>query len=412
MSSLSSQILESIDVSSVIKDYRRQRSNRKTHVFSGNLDSFKASIYLGIKKQRSKGWSPTVAQDARITEAVSKYLANMYQIFSTPSTSKIFKYDIMLGGTPNNFKAVITGEGNIEGHIQRLRNDGGILRVSNIIKDVFGKQVGNKIAVDVGHMEGSTVADQFATAMLLKFESTGNIPKSISAYEKLKVMIKYDPLAAKLARVYVEDQFWLVNQSTTDEATVSALLQEALGEFVEREAPTLINPRINKEINNFLSIAEKAGAKVSKKLPVAKREYSTKSKTRKSQKKVTGATIDSLSDVKVDSSEAPVRNWASLISILNKKLPQQVARNMGAPGLVYRTGRFAESAQVVAVETTKDGRPSIVFDYQRDPYDVFDRVKGRQPWNTPERDPRSLVDRSVRELVQEMAIGRFYTRRA
>jgi hypothetical protein len=106
------------------------------------------------------------------------------------------------------------------------------------------------------------------------------------------------------------------------------------------------------------------------------------------------------------------QNWASLASIINTRLPEQVARNMRAPSLVNRTGRLASSAKVVKVEVTKDGYPSIVYDYQRDPYDVFDKTLGKSPWNTPARDPRALVDRSVREIVQEMAIGRFYTRRA
>lgn len=114
----------------------------------------------------------------------------------------------------------------------------------------------------------------------------------------------------------------------------------------------------------------------------------------------------------IKSTDGPKVNWASLINIINKKLPEQVANNMGAPGLVYRTGRFANSTKVVNIETTKDGYPSVVFDYSRTPYDVFDRAKGAQPWNTPARDPRALVDKSVREIVQEMAIGRFYTRRA
>jgi peptidoglycan L-alanyl-D-glutamate endopeptidase CwlK len=108
----------------------------------------------------------------------------------------------------------------------------------------------------------------------------------------------------------------------------------------------------------------------------------------------------------------PMNNWASLIAIINAKLPERVANNMKSPGLVYRTGRFANSTKVVNVETTRDGYASIVFDYERDPYDVFDRIKGASPWNTPQRDPRALVDKSVREIVQEMAIGRFYTRRA
>lgn len=105
-------------------------------------------------------------------------------------------------------------------------------------------------------------------------------------------------------------------------------------------------------------------------------------------------------------------SWVSLIAIINAKLPERVAANMGSPGLVNRTGRFANSTKIVNVETTRDGYPSVIFDYERDPYDVFDRIKGASPWNTPVRDPRALVDKSVREIVQEMAIGRFYTRRA
>jgi hypothetical protein len=85
---------------------------------------------------------------------------------------------------------------------------------------------------------------------------------------------------------------------------------------------------------------------------------------------------------------------------------------MRLPSLVNRTGRFAQSAEVVRIEETREGFPSFVFNYERDPYDVFDRTLGRAPWNTPERDPRALVDKSVREIVREMAINRFYTRRA
>lgn len=85
---------------------------------------------------------------------------------------------------------------------------------------------------------------------------------------------------------------------------------------------------------------------------------------------------------------------------------------MKYPSLVNRTGTFGNSAKIVNVEQTREGFPTFVFDYERDPYDVFDRTLGRSPWNTPQRDPRALVDKSVRELVREMAIGRFYTRRA
>jgi hypothetical protein len=105
-------------------------------------------------------------------------------------------------------------------------------------------------------------------------------------------------------------------------------------------------------------------------------------------------------------------NWLRLLPVINARLNDTVAKNMKEPRLNFRTGRFAQSARVVNVEQTSQGFPSFVFDYERDPYDVFDRTLGRSPWNTAQRDPRALVDLSVREIVREMAIGRFYTRRA
>ena len=36
---------------------------------------------------------------------------------------------------------------------------------------------------------------------------------------------------------------------------------------------------------------------------------------------------------------------------------------------------------------------------------------GNTRWATPERDPRILIDKSIREIAAQFAIGRFYTRR-
>jgi hypothetical protein len=114
----------------------------------------------------------------------------------------------------------------------------------------------------------------------------------------------------------------------------------------------------------------------------------------------------------IKGSTSSVNNWSRLLPVINSKLTPRVIANMRFPSLVNRTGTFANSAKVVNVEQTREGFPTFVFDYERDPYNVFDRNLGRSPWNTPERDPRALVDKSVREIVREMAIGRFYTRRA
>ena len=98
------------------------------------------------------------------------------------------------------------------------------------------------------------------------------------------------------------------------------------------------------------------------------------------------------------------------MGIINSKLPQTVASNMGAPALENITGRFANSARVTDVTQTGKGYPSIGYTYEKQPYGVFENTSGSR-FASLERDPRRLLDRSIREIAAELAIGRFYTRR-
>ena len=63
---------------------------------------------------------------------------------------------------------------------------------------------------------------------------------------------------------------------------------------------------------------------------------------------------------------------APLIALLNSKLPQTVARNMGPPGLENHTGRFASSAKVTDVSRTAQGSPSVGNEYRSKTYQVFE----------------------------------------
>jgi len=100
-----------------------------------------------------------------------------------------------------------------------------------------------------------------------------------------------------------------------------------------------------------------------------------------------------------------------LIVALNKQLPQTVRKNMQPPGLANRTGRFASSVKVTEIQQTPKGFPSIGYTYRKTPYQVFEEGSGEAPWANGERDPRDLIEGSIREIAQKMAIGRFYTRR-
>lgn len=103
-------------------------------------------------------------------------------------------------------------------------------------------------------------------------------------------------------------------------------------------------------------------------------------------------------------------NITTLLAILNQRLPDKVAGNMGAPRLENRTGRFASSVRVTDITQTRQGFPSIGYTYQKRPYQVFEATSGSR-FADQERDPRSLIDASIREIAAEYALGRLYTRR-
>lgn len=106
------------------------------------------------------------------------------------------------------------------------------------------------------------------------------------------------------------------------------------------------------------------------------------------------------------------QSYLSLITLINERLPPKVRANMGSPRLNNVTGRLSESARVTNITSTPQGFPSIEYTYLRSPYDVFDKTLGKKPWNTGERDPSTLIGKSVRELAQQMGMNKFYVRRA
>ena len=111
----------------------------------------------------------------------------------------------------------------------------------------------------------------------------------------------------------------------------------------------------------------------------------------------------------------PKRGIASsplrMIAIINKKLPETIRKNMGDPRLQNRSGRFSNSVQVKDVIKTSRGYSSFGYTYQKNPYQVFEVGAGEAPWANQDRDPRKLIDKSIREIAATIALERFYTRR-
>ena len=153
-----------------------------------------------------------------------------------------------------------------------------------------------------------------------------------------------------------------------------------------------------------------------KKAEIKEKNSAEKKKTRTLKKRSrvirdSGINTKSIASLATKKARAKSVSPFSYMAMINKRLPQTVRKNMGAPGLENRSGRFAGSVEVQDVNITKQGHPSFGYTYEKDPYQVFEVGTGAAPWATSQRDPRKLIDRSIREVAAELAIGRFYTRR-
>lgn len=101
-------------------------------------------------------------------------------------------------------------------------------------------------------------------------------------------------------------------------------------------------------------------------------------------------------------------NLASLQSIINAALPQKLRQNMGNGSsrdvLNYRTGRFAENVEVQKLTRSRSGMITAYYNYMRYPYATFSEG-GRQQYPRS-RDPKLLISKSIREIMQEQMITR------
>lgn len=151
--------------------------------------------------------------------------------------------------------------------------------------------------------------------------------------------------------------------------------------------------------------------KVIKERSTGSKQVQTKGEKKIAYRREAGLAAKSLSKMKSRKKKARAISPFSYMAMINKKLSQTVRKNMGPPGFQNQSGRFANSVKVQDVNMTKQGHPSFGYTYAKNPYQVFEVGEGAAPWATSQRDPRKLIDKSIREVAAELAIGRFYTRR-
>jgi len=84
---------------------------------------------------------------------------------------------------------------------------------------------------------------------------------------------------------------------------------------------------------------------------------------------------------------------------INKRLPEEVRRNMGRPALRFQTGRFARSTVIESI--TPAARTLLVkYTYRLNPYETFEN-EGRKQWPSG-YNPKPLISKSIRNLALSM----------
>ena len=282
--------------------------------------------------------------------------------------------------------------------------------------------------LDVGHMGNSAVQIQRvskARDMLIDgFQDAPN--EAVRNYIKqLEGSLKFNlkrlkPLKKKGGKEVTEIglEFKGDNRKVTDvpqnlkkinqdlEAAIASV-SESLA--LDDSSPSYIDDIESIIINGFVEMpGKKVGIK--KKKIDRKRSPVSLEKPRKASvgKGASGATKSS--PVTIKRGEGRKQSPINLMTLINSKLPRTVRSNMGFPALENQTGRFASSARVVDVSQTAKGFPSVGYTYQRQPYGVFEASSGSR-FADPDRDPRTLIDKSIREIASEMVSGRLFTRR-
>lgn len=135
------------------------------------------------------------------------------------------------------------------------------------------------------------------------------------------------------------------------------------------------------------------------------------------QQQITKEISSKTKDIKSTSSKLKVQlrnlrghftSLASLQTLLNQALSEQIRKNMGTGNetriLNYRTGRFASSAKVEKMSQSREGMLTAFYTYMKYPYATFS--EGGLQQNPRSRDPKLLISKSIREIGASLVKNR------
>ena len=290
---------------------------------------------------------------------------------------------------------------------------------------------------DAGHEEGAGVFEKFLDSRTVKIMS--EMDKTVDTFSekelnKLQKDLKQHGIDLSLQKLDDKDMIIIKIESSSENRSRgqksglrSKKLRGQVKAFLTREdlseleGSDSLKERKNKKLRKvttdpFKKLANKnvkvrsddLKEKKSSKKPV-KSSVSAKVRPKRTKTK-TRLSVSTKRRRSNKPAASPASDMLKMIGLINKELPSVVRKNMVAPRLQNQTGRFASSVKVTEVIQTPQGFPSVGYTYQRNPYEVFEEGSSGN-WANGDRDPRTLIDGSIREIAAKMAIGRFYTRR-
>jgi hypothetical protein len=299
------------------------------------------------------------------------------------------------------------------------------------------KKAFNSGAIDLEHKKGESVAErrrQAAAAKLLEdlekdAEGGGDLKAKIAEVLNLQVWLDYKSNdISNIVAVYLGSKSLNRSRGATEEARIIKVARKSLKAAIKKNKNKIKgNPAAWGGSDSRIDIITKQVVSsfvknLNKKIKSKTIDTKLKLSRRKTQKEEISGKRTKLNkaelqnDFKTESktlpvstqTSEPVLNLNALKAEINARLSMTVIKNMGTPALENRTGRFARSVEVTDVIPTPKGFPSIGYTYQKGPYQTFEPGFAQ---GSTQRDPRILINRSIREIAKELIVGRFYTRR-
>jgi hypothetical protein len=418
------------------KEYRKQEINKIKHEYTVTSTEIRHEVYLEIEKVLGvPNVGGLIKSNTYISITLGFYIAKYMEdlkkeIIRASSSAKVFSAKIKSIG--DGYIVTVTSDdpnSDIYEWIRRRKIEAKRALIASLEKNTIpsvekalrmnsSSKINDVEFLDIGHKH-AVVDLQTAEALhKIRMVEKRNPEVSQIVPDVIRLMLasKHYGTYNKVFTVYVSDESAKENRRKGDiekarQAQVKAVLEKWSKEndWAKQKGSDSVLEILEKSI-----ILEAAKSKAyrgpkPKKVDRSNNSVSTSltSKTKVSKSKDTLG-IQGIRGPSRAQATKPQGSALDLVTLINAKLTEEVRKRMTYPRLENRTGRFASSVQVTDVIQTAGGFPSIGYTYMRNPYETFE--PGRKQGSL-DRDPKRLINESIRAIAGEYLQGRFFTRR-